>query len=246
MKESNYIKISEDGSVSHIHQYEEQREISDEFLEQLGAKSKKTILGAFLNEGDSVNLVASGPEVYAWKFLRHLNISTQYKIGKNKILTPVFLPPADKPGAADHLPAFVGRWVPPFSMRLMYAARIYELGSGRPHTSYNHGCFLIAWDEGGRAFRLPLPNLFDNCDMCTGQFNGSGDSIQEAFSKACEQMSRSEWNSDLLDNSRLVGSEKMFRFEPGEGADMVSVPFTEDWKKLCPKVANATIDILKP
>lgn len=248
MKEQNYIRIREDGIAEHVQEILTPREITGEFLDLLGSKSRRRITNVFRNGGSPVGIVVCGMETYAYKYASSLSLNTQYKINKDKTLTPVFLHRDEKDSEeGKRYPSFVGKWLVPSDMSLMYAAQIVDVDSMAPSTSYDHKCFLIAWDGAGRAFRLPLPNLFDNCDMCTGKFDGMGDSIEMAFDKACNQMEKSEWNNDLLDAGRLTGAEAMFRFKTSEAnGEMECIPFEGDWKKHCPKVANAVTEILKP
>src|ERR1019366_5604427 len=60
------------------------------------------------------------------------------------------------------------------------------------------GNWLFASDQDNRGYRLPLPNLHDDCRICTGQFEGDQENALECVKASLEQFNRSKWNADLM------------------------------------------------
>jgi hypothetical protein len=87
---------------------------------------------------------------------------------------------------------------------------------------------------------LPLPNLHDDCLVCTGQFPDQYKSASEAVNASLEQFRKSKWNADLLQG--LERSQQFFRFQPTNETFTTLPIAAADWTTLCDKVAT---DILE-
>ena len=74
------------------------------------------------------------------------------------------------------------------------------------------GNWLFACDRENRGYRLPLPNLHDDCRICTGQFEGDQETAFACVQASLEQFNRSKWNADLM--RTIEQSQKFFRFQP--------------------------------
>jgi hypothetical protein len=57
-----------------------------------------------------------------------------------------------------------------------------------------------------------LPNLHDDCRICTGGFEGDQETALECVRASLEQFNQSKWNSDLM--RTIEQSQKFFRFRP--------------------------------
>ena len=242
-KERNYLSLNEDGTLEHVYESRSPRSLSDDLLAKISNKVVRCQHNVFRLDDISCGLITTENELYAFRFLKELKLNSLFEVGADKLLRPVFMNQVDQRMHAEKYPRFTASWRVPDSMRLMFAAKVFVESIRAPYTSSSHACYLIAWCNDRKAFRLPLPNLFDNCDVCTGNFDGTGTCIQSAFAAACTQMEKAEWNSDLLDAAWERGSDTMFRFKP-EADGMASVAFEGNWKELCPKVATATTEIL--
>jgi hypothetical protein len=242
-KERNYLSLNEDGSLEHVYESRSPRNLSEDLIARISNKVTRCTPKVFKLDDLACGLITTEGETFAYRFIKELKLNTLFRVGEDKLLRPVFLPMSDQQAKAEKYPRFVASWKVPKDMNLMFAAKIFDIQSANPNTRSNHSCFLIAWCLDNKAYRLPLPNLYDNCDVCTGDFDGSGRCIQSAFAQACTQMEKATWNSDLLDNSRSSGSDTMFRFKP-VGEAMESVELEADWKPMCPKVATAVTEIL--
>ena len=98
------------------------------------------------------------------------------------------------------------------------------------------GNWLFACDKDNRGYRLPLPNLHDDCRICTGQFEGDQENAFECVKASLEQFGKSKWNADLM--RTIEQSQKFFRFQPTKDS-FETLPIQGDWTGLCNKISTA-------
>jgi len=98
------------------------------------------------------------------------------------------------------------------------------------------GNWLFACDANKRGYRLPLPNLHDECRICTGQFEGEQETAFAGVKASLDQFNQSKWNSDLL--RTIEQSQKFFRFQPTRDS-FETLPIQGDWTALCNKISTA-------
>jgi hypothetical protein len=102
------------------------------------------------------------------------------------------------------------------------------------------GNWLFAFNEDHNGYRLPLPNLHDDCSICTGEFADQYQSGQQCVTASLEQFNQSKWNSDLM--RTIEQSQKFFRFRPTNETFETLAIETADWTTLCEKVSTAIMD----
>lgn len=243
MKEDSYVRFNADGSVEHVTETRSHRSLTADVISKIGSVAIRHVPNAFKSGDDQAGILVSNAEMYAYKFMKVLNINSSFKVGEDKRLRPIYLNREEKAANPDLYPQFVGQWLVPPIMRLMFACKVQNEYS-YVHIGYKSACFLIAWDAEKRARRLPLPNLYDNCYMCMGEYSGKSSTVSGSFDKAVEQLDKSKWNSDLLESSRMSGSDAMFQFAPDADAGMVPLPCPANWKDFCPVAGNASFEIL--
>jgi hypothetical protein len=142
----------------------------------------------------------------------------------NQVLVPAFASPTDV-----EMPLV---WQPPSSMRLAFVVRTeFEATTVRVC-----GNWLFACDADNRGYRLPLPNLHDDCLLCTGGFAEHYPSGQEGVAASLEQFRKSKWNADLM--RTVEQSQQMFRFQPTNDTFETLPPAVPDWTTLCDKVST--------
>jgi hypothetical protein len=243
-KIDHYVRFNQDGTVEFVTETRSNRNLNEDVISKIGSGAVRHVRKAFMHDGSPVGLLVSAAETWGYKFMPNLKINCMFRIMGDKTLRPIYMHNDEKSSKVAEYPQFVADWVVPPSMRLMFASRIKM--NPEPYCEYKNSCLLIAWDPSSkRAHRLPLPNLYDNCYMCMGEYNGRGASMEEAFGKAADQLDKSEWNSDLVTDSRIQGSDEMFQFKPSaEGTAMESIPFTRRWQDYCPVAGNVNIEIL--
>ena len=96
------------------------------------------------------------------------------------------------------------------------------------------GNWLLACDADHRGYRLPLPNLYEDCKLCTGQFDASYGSGAECVTASLEQFRKSKWNADLM--RTVERSQKFFRFAP-TNETFTTLPIEAEFKAIA-----ATLD----
>jgi hypothetical protein len=101
------------------------------------------------------------------------------------------------------------------------------------------GNWLFACDQDKRGFRLPLPNLHDDCRICTGQFEGDQETALECVKASLDQFAVSKWNSDLM--RTIEQSQKFFRFLPTKDT-FEPLAVQGEWTGLCSKVSTALFE----
>jgi hypothetical protein len=127
-------------------------------------------------------------------------------------------------------------WQAPKEVRLIFAIRT-EPENDRVLIGGN---WLFAFNQDNNGYRLPLPNLHDECTICTGEFDGTHDSAREAIIASLEQFNQSKWNSDLM--RTVAQSQKFFRFRPTNDTFETLPIEAADWTSLCDKVSTALLD----
>ena len=127
-------------------------------------------------------------------------------------------------------------WRVPPEVRLVFAART-EPEEDRVKVNGN---WLFAFGPNQHGYRLPLPNLHDDCTLCTGRFEYSHDSALAGVTASLEQFNQSKWNADLM--RTVAQSQQFFRFRPTNETFETLPIAAADWRTLCDKVATAILD----
>jgi hypothetical protein len=127
-------------------------------------------------------------------------------------------------------------WKVPTGIRLVFVTRteFSEL------STRIDGNWLFAFNEAGNAFRLPLPNLHDDCRICMGSFKNVYSTALDCVAASLQQFNQSKWNADLM--RTVEQSQKFFRFQPtNETFETLPIAVT-DWTTLCDKVSTALME----
>jgi hypothetical protein len=127
-------------------------------------------------------------------------------------------------------------WQAPPEVRLVFVVRTEPADDG---VTVN-GNWLFALNADHHGFRLPLPNLHDDCTICTGKFEDAYESAQAAVNASLKQFEQSKWNSDLM--RTVAQSQQFFRFRPTNETFATLPIAAADWTTLCDKVATAILD----
>lgn len=146
----------------------------------------------------------------------------------NGVLVPVFASSTDL-----EMPLV---WRAPKEVRLVFVVRT-EFADGGIKIGGN---WLFACDKDNRGHRLPLPNLHDDCLICTGNFDDRYDSGGESVTASLEQFRKSRWNADLM--RTVEPSQKFFRFQPTNETFETLPIQAADWTTLCDKVSTAIME----
>lgn len=163
--------------------------------------------------------------------ISRLPLKARFKLF-NGVLLPMF--------ASDSELEMPLEWSAPATVRLVFVVGT-EMAEDLVVITGN---WLFALSAQGHGYRLPLPNLHDDCRLCTGQFEETYATAQAAITASLEQFTRSKWNADLM--RTVEQSQKFFRFRPTNDT-FVTLPIeAADWTVLCNKVATAVLERVLP
>lgn len=88
-------------------------------------------------------------------------------------------------------------------------------------------------------WRLPLPNIFEDCGVCEGRRAKNFKTMMECVVDALDAFDKNTWNADLLYEDRIKECGKLFRFKPdkeGTGFKWCGVPEGTKWQDWCQKI----------
>lgn len=164
--------------------------------------------------------------------LETLVLNSEFKI-KDGVLSPQF---RSEPGN----PLLEIDWKPPEDMRLMFVAQIVNSSE----TAIVNKQYLFALSGDGNAWRLPVSNLYETCELCAGNYESITTTSAQSLQRALEQFHKSGWNKDLWDRTQdLKNTSRMFRFIPKTDKGFTQQPYEgaaegKHWSLLCQKVAT--------
>lgn len=186
-----------------------------------------------------VSFASSTTHMYWAIKLNVLRLQCRIKpIEDGKVITPDFEAPAGQGEALVDL-----HWVPPLDMSIWYCVNTFVRDDG---TICNNKSYLIALDSVWQAYRLPVSNVYENCELCTGDFNGRARTHLEVVQKCMAQFIASTWNADLANRGTNAAPHAMFRFEPlaGEaGFRQLSIAnhASIHWTRYCDKASHSRL-----
>jgi hypothetical protein len=169
-------------------------------------------------------MVGPGGDVWWTVPIRGLSLRAPFD-GRDGVLWPAF----DKPD----MPQFEMRWAPPEDMKLVLGIGVTDLGV--------HSMVLVAFNDAGDAWRLPLSNVYDNGSLCWGRTAIQGDTMLHCLREAVECFEKSSWNSDLYAERTLEHTKLMFSFK-ANGEKFEQVPAPKIWTSICEKVSTKEIE----
>ena len=127
-------------------------------------------------------------------------------------------------------------WQAPPEVRLVFVVRT----TAEDDCVMVSGNWLFAFNQQRNGYRLPLPNLHDECSLCTGEFEDSHPTAQAGISASLEQFNQSKWNADLM--RTVAQSQQFFRFRPTNETFETLPIVAADWTTLCDKVSTAMME----
>jgi hypothetical protein len=171
-----------------------------------------------------------GPDDIIWSVqIKRIPLKARFRL-VSQVLVPMFASTSDL-----EMPLV---WEVPAEIRLLFVIRTEAVDEY--HQVENN--WLFAYNQANNAYHLPLPNLYDDCSICTGQFDRQHDTAAECVTASLEQFNKSQWNSDLMPS--LECSQKLFRFKPTDETFETLPIDAPDWTSLCAKVSTAIMDRL--
>jgi hypothetical protein len=157
----------------------------------------------------------------------HIPLNARFKL-INQVLVPMFASSTD-----IEMPLV---WKAPAEVKVVFVVVTRQ----EEELVCLDGNWLFACDSENRGYRLPLPNLHDDCRICTGEFKGEHKTAMECVQASLEQFNRSKWNSDLM--RTIEQSQKFFRFQPTKETFETLPILSDHWTTLCSKVSTAIME----
>lgn len=219
-------KEERDGTIS-VSLYSRKLKTEQWMMDELSDGRLELVRDVFSVAGARAHLKSGRSYQYITVEVPHITLNANFEAVDGLIL-PKFV----KKDAIPSLP-LRPQWVPPSGCRVRFLVQITALQVS--------DCYLVAFDADGKAFRLPLPNIFEDCKVCMGGFENRAPNIHRLVNQAVDQFFGSPWNTDLLDDDKLRQCRELFRWK-AEGDQLVQQLPTDNWSKLCEKVAPATLD----
>ena len=146
----------------------------------------------------------------------------------NSVLVPMFASDTDL-----EMPLV---WQVPKEIRLVFMVRTLAADD----QVQVDGNWLFAFNQEGNGYRLPLPNLHDDCSVCTGEFEDNYATAHDCIIASLNQFNQSKWNADLM--RTVAQSQKFFRFKPTNETFETLPVEAPNWTSLCDKVSTAIMD----
>ncbi|MGZ4961681.1 MAG: hypothetical protein ACXWC8_03910 [Limisphaerales bacterium] len=221
------IIIRENGTIAERTIHERTLKVQKAVLEELSAHVTREIRQAVIvpNWGNAHANVSKDSTVWSIR-LGRIPLNTCFGM-VGGVLVPKF------EAAEMQMPL---EWKAPESIRLVFVTETKFQGL----KTVIQANWLFAFNDVGNAYRLPLPNLYDDCKLCMGSFTSAHNSAQECLVASLEQFRKSEWNSDLMPS--IEDSQRLFRFKP-TNETFESLPVdAPDWTDLCEKVSTSLIE----
>lgn len=241
--ESIYLRINSDGKTQCVREVVSEVDISETIINRLSENLTIKVPNAFVSRKLNVNMTISNKECVLHCILPGLVIASPFSLHDDGILRPVFISRSELTNELIQAKLY---WKTPNTMQLIFAARVRKMPDGVGWAAVPKQNFLIAYDPERRAYRMPLPNIYEDCTICTGDFSGVDSSLSGVFEKCMTQFENSGWNADLMGGRRSL-ADKIFMWKPTEDkSDFVQLPINEDifdWRTTCQKVSTATTNL---
>jgi hypothetical protein len=220
--------IRENGTLTERTIQERDLKAEDEVLDALTSEVTRKLRNVMPIPGWGMAHADAGLGDTIWSVaIDRLPLKARFRVS-NGVLVPMFASTADL-----EMPLL---WQSPKEIRLVFVVRTKFSEDG----VVVGGNWLFAFNQDNHGYRLPLPNLHDDCTICTGQFENSYGSALGCIVASLEQFNQSKWNADLM--RTVAQSQKFFRFRP-TNETFATLPIeAADWTTLCDKVSTAIMD----
>jgi hypothetical protein len=225
---TEYI-VTQEGSIVRRTTDEQELQITDAVITKLGTKAKRGAYSVFEVDNYNCHICLSGNGAYITLQLQSLSFTSPFRM-VGEVMVPSFTNKEDPILSLGWAP--VGENAKDLRLILLICCN-----SANEFVQAN----LFAYDKKGTAYRLPLPNVHDDCRLCLGHYLATGATLAETVHRCLRQLAASQWNTDLLKSLEL--SQKMFRWQP-KNEQFEVLPPDEHWTRLCEKVSTAMMEFV--
>ena len=221
--------LSNDGSVHRQTTTLQELDVSQQIMESFAKNSAFKIpnVSMFKDLGN-IGLCTVAGSTYWTLSLRRLYLRSPWKLLTDKqVMVPVFNSSSD--------PVMTMEWTPPTGCNLKLVMRSLTTSDKNKPVCMN-GVWFCATDERAAMWRLPMPNVHDDCSVCTGHQETYHPTIMMGLDHVIDTFCQSRYNQDLWKN--VENTQAFFRMKP-EGTGFATVPIEGSWMGYCTKVSNA-------
>lgn len=243
-KSKRFYRITEDGVIQNVNETWEDIKLNDSFMDNLMVNSARKMTSVFpamvidpsLEQGKvHVNAINSSGDANWTVELPFLPITCPFKVDGDSLMTPAF-------GKTEN-PMVSVSWKPLEHMRLYWVVMITRSGVEKVPWTTGYQ-YVVAYHTDGTFHKLPVSNLYDDCRLCTGTYDGSAATHLEVLQKSWVQLVKAEWQGDLWHDKGAAYQERtdrLFRFKPAErGFEQLkpSVQKEKKWTDYTDKIAT--------
>jgi hypothetical protein len=222
--------LSSDGKIINRQITESEKELTAEMLASVANQNVQFWRHMFTHpQTQPITIGISKDTITLAAKLSKIRIKTNYTL-RDGVLIPAF--------HMKEEPVFDITWAVPGDMKVYF---VVELN----HDNVFIAAHLPAIDENKRCYRLPLGNLYETVQICTGAFKPQTHSAQEAFNGTFEQFDKSLWNDDLESGDDASIVRRLFRFKPS-GDEFTQLDATVKWQDVCTIVAPPILEFIQP
>jgi hypothetical protein len=227
MEKTEFI-ISENGTITERFVREREINAGDSVLQALASDVTRQSRNVFHVPGWGMAQANVGVGETVWSVpINRIPLKARFRL-VNGVLVPMFASSTEL-----EMPLV---WQSPKDIRLVFVIRTELVDE----STIIGGNWLFAYSKDNNGYRLPLPNLHDDCRICTGEFENTYDTAHECVIASLEQFNKSKWNSDLM--RTVEQSQKFFRFRPTNDTFETLPIEATDWTTLASKVSTALMD----
>ena len=222
------IILRDNGTLTERTIHERDLQAEDDVLEALTADVTRKVRNALLIPGWGIAHANVGLSDTLWSVaIDRIPLKARFKL-INSVLVPMFASSTEL-----EMPLV---WSAPPGVRLRFVVRTESIED----QVMIGGNWLFAFNHENNGYRLPLPNLHDDCTLCTGHFPDRYSTAQECLVASLAQFNQSKWNADLM--RTVAQSQQCFRFRPTNETFTTLPIAAADWTSLCDKVSTAILD----
>jgi hypothetical protein len=225
MQEKQEIILKDDGTCVHRRVQEAPCNVVDKLVQQLSSSAPRLLKNFTLIDDQPVHIVLEKTDVLLGMNLRQLPLHLNW-VAKEGKLHPNPIEQGDTP-SGNLMRVF---WEPVNGLRLMYFAKVSS-----SFLIDDQKSFLLAFDNSNNNWRLPLPNVYEDCSLCMGTYDRHGDSFLDAFTRSWEQFKTSNWSTHLISGKGNQNMARLFEMavDKSSGQDEFRAVFSGNWTSLC-------------
>lgn len=229
-KDQRYLALHPDGKIYDMRLT--MRDMGDQsaVLEAIGGQLPVELGPSFrLPNGSVVGIQRKNRNVYMYAKMEALKLNTVWRpYGSSPVKLMLV---GVSTGETDFQASYL--WHPPDDMKLWLVSVMTPTG---PSGAYLPELTYIIAVGKKKFYRLPLPNLYEDCRICMGSWASKNiETWQDRFIEVYEQFWNAPWNTDLSDKHKPTESTAMFVFD-SKGKQL---PSPDGWEKLCRAANNA-------